>query len=382
MRYSSTTRDRYARRAIAILVVASAACSPDVATSPRPRTETAALGITEAAKAGAPSALLSNRFAYVWADQPTLASYTPSPAYSYNATGGTIQINRTASGTYIVLLTSPSGWTGSTIGVAVTAYGSLGAQCSIMYQVVNGMTLEVGVQCFDFVTHLNVASQFTLLVVGSGSLTPRSAFAFGNQPSAPSYTPNPLASYTSGPGPMVITHNAPAGSYNVNLGTGLQRGTTFMVSAIAGFWNLCKIGQWAASAAEVRCFDYAGAPKDSPFWILQVEGGRPGRRLGFAFAHLLTTPSYTPNPALSFNSSGGAITATRLSAGRYTIEFAGLQKFAGHTENVQLTPRGSGVSLCGVVAWVNSATGLRVVVECRNKNGVFTDSRYDVLVIE
>ena len=139
----------------------------------------------------------------VWADQPSLASYTPSPAYSYNATGGTIQINRTASGTYIVLLTSPSGWTGSTIGVAVTAYGSLGAQCSIMYQVVNGMTLEVSVQCFDFVTHLNVAAQFTLLVVGSGSLTPRSAFAFGNQPSAPSYTPNPLASYTSGPGSMV-----------------------------------------------------------------------------------------------------------------------------------------------------------------------------------
>jgi hypothetical protein len=55
------------------------------------------------------------------------------------------------------------------------------------------------------------------------------------------------------------------------------------------------------------------------FSVVQIAGGQPGRRAGFAVANLPTTASYTPAINRSFNSSGGAIIATRSAVGRYRM---------------------------------------------------------------
>jgi hypothetical protein len=384
MRYSLDRRGRSRRYAWTLLAATAAACSPDDPTSPRAPDEPVAGGAVRASAdlADALPVRLSNRFAYVFANQPTSASYAPSTAYAYNATGGAIQITRGGAGTYIVTFASPTGWTSSKLGFAITAYGSSTLDCQMRNSLMAGTNLSVYVFCFDRATLAARDSYFTLLVVGSGSLLQRSAFAWADQTVAPSYTPNPLSSYTSGPGAIQVTHGALAGDYTVDLGTGNTQRSTVLVNAVASTRDLCKVGEWHITSVRVRCFDAGGAPSNRYYWVLQVDGGRTGRRLGFAFANQPTAASYTPNVNYSRNSSGGAVKATRWDTGRYAIEFAGLQKLPGHTETVQVTPWGSGPALCKVVGWGNFGAGLRIDVQCRKLDGAFVDSRYNVLVIE
>ena len=133
----------------------------------------------------------------------------------------------------------------------------------------------------------------------------------------------------------------------------------------------------------MRCYDWTGAATDQGFSVVQVAGGRPGRRIGFALAHRPRGTPPTPRTrALSFNSAGGAITATRSSVGHYAMHFAGLQKLTGRTEHVQVTAVSPTLATCNVVSWESSADGLTVFVECRDGAGQFMDSWYNVLVIE
>jgi hypothetical protein len=81
---------------------------------------------------------------------------------------------------------------------------------------------------------------------------------------------------------------------------------------------------------------------------------------------------------------GDTIVAERTSVGRYTIKFVGLQKQPGHSEIVQVTGMGSLLRTCQIFAWSNSGdgTGLQAAVECRDGNGSYVDTRYEILVIE
>ena len=181
---------------------------------------------------------------------------------------------------------------------------------------------------------------------------------------------------------MTITR-ASAGDYDVNVGTGSPAQSTFLVNeAFVDPGSACTVGAWRTSSVQVRCFGSTGAPSDYYYRVLQVDGGRPGRRLGFAWANQPAAASYTPNVNYSFNSSGGAVTATRLGLGQYAVDFAGLQKVAGETENVQVTPWATASTSCNVVGWGNAGAGIRVNVECRQLNGSLTDARFNVVVIE
>ena len=79
MRYDSNAQGVSIRCASAFLAVALAACSVDDPTGPTPAAQRAhsAMAAETAEQLQASAAALSNRFANVWADQPTAASYTP-----------------------------------------------------------------------------------------------------------------------------------------------------------------------------------------------------------------------------------------------------------------------------------------------------------------
>ncbi len=382
MRHASRAASPLTRSVWVLCATALCACAIDDPAAPAPEDGSALEAAPPARDISVPVKELSDRFAYVLADQPTTSSYTPDPSYAYNATGGSIQVTRLSLGHYDVVFDSPGGWGTAPIGMSVTTRGSSKLGCSLNY-LAPGVHLDVSVICYDRVTHVYADAPFSLLVAGTFSLFPRSAFAFANQPSSPSYAPNPLASYTSGPGSIVITHHAALGDYSVDTGTGSTTHSTFLISE--QFFSpgyLCTVGAWEATAAEVRCFDRSGALHDHTWWVMQVEGGRPGRRIGYAWANQPTADSYAPSAGRSYNSSGGAITVTRTSVGHYKVAFAGLQKRAGHTENVQVTPFGQGYSSCNVVNWGNSGGALQVNVQCRKVNGAFKDARFNVLVIE
>ena len=323
---------------------------------------------------------LLNRFAYALADSPTAASYTPDSQYAYNASGGAISITRQGVGLYDVAFDSLPAWgTGLSSAVAVTAYGSSPITCSVMAYNTSPSRTIVQVACFNVVTQLMADSPFTIMVVGNQSLPLQSAFVM----SGPSPLPqlNPAWSWTiPGNNPITVTHNLAPGNYDVRLGLGNNPKSAKLVTGLWGAGIRCNHGVIQAGL-RVWCYDGTGAATDQGFSVVQVAGGRPGQRIGFA----RTTTSHTPHESTVFNSAGGAITATRSSVGHYAMHFAGLQKLTGRTEHVQVsavTPSTPTLSTCNVACWKSSTDGLTVFVECRDRDGQFMDSQYQVLVIE
>jgi hypothetical protein len=103
--------------------------------------------------------------AYVWANQPTSPSYTPSLAYQFNNTGATNTITRSEAevGVYWVQFPYQSLDDGD---VQVTAYGSGSEYCKVVY-----WTPGTGVQvrCFSsngtpVDTYFDVTFLFSFLI--------------------------------------------------------------------------------------------------------------------------------------------------------------------------------------------------------------------------
>ncbi len=65
---------------------------------------------------------------YVWANNVTSASYTPSLTYSYNSRGGANTITRSAAGIYQVKIGNLSTTGGH---VQVTSYGAGSVNCKV-----------------------------------------------------------------------------------------------------------------------------------------------------------------------------------------------------------------------------------------------------------
>jgi hypothetical protein len=209
-----------------------------------------------------------------------------------------------------------------------------------------------------------------------------SAFLASGGP-APVPAPSPLLSWTSGRHAETVTHGGGVGSYLVNLGVGNAPLSAKIVTANGAHGGeRCANAQGISGGLEVRCYDKGGAPADGMFYTVQLATGKPGRRFGVVFANQASSPSYTPLASTSVNSSGGPITITRSAIGHYLVEFTGLQKQIGHTENVQVTAISALVVTCNAVSWSSSPTGLQIAVECRKDGTSFADSRYEVMVVE
>ena len=88
-----------------------------------------------------------------------------------------------------------------------------------------------------------------------------------------------------------------------------------------------------------------------------------------------TSANCTLNPDFVYNPGGAAPTSTRTGAGRYTVDFPGLNPSAA-MGNVQVTSYGDTTNICKVVSW-NAAS---VTVRCFDTSGTNVDSRFTVLV--
>ena len=325
------------------------------------------------------------RLAYVLAYDSTAATYVPTHD-SYNSAGAVNEIQHIGIGHYAVLFGGLSSLVtgGGKETVIATGYGVALSVCNADFWFNSQLDgkVHVRVDCFNRITGAPADSKFTLLMVGNGALPDRHAFAIASQPTALSYTPDPAYSFTTGTSPMLVTKNAGAGDWLVQLGTANPVGSTYLASPQDG-QSQCAIAEWKSLGARVRCFDQAGASADVPFKALQLSRGRPGARFGFAWANLPTTASYTPNPNYSYNSSGGAIMAEHVGLGQYVVAFAGLT--SGGTPrplNVQVTPFGVAYASCHVSTWYDDANWLIVWTFCFDKQGNQLDTRFNVVVME
>jgi hypothetical protein len=199
-------------------------------------------------------------------------------------------------------------------------------------------------------------------------------YVFSNSPAADESTPIATYSYNASGGAMKITR-ASTGQYTVTF-TGLALGSSVaLTSAYDTQGGLCHWVGTTGEAVQVRCLSAAGNIADAKFALTVVGKGTTGATiLGFAHANDKGGASYVPQASRSNNVGGGAITATRLSAGTYKMDFAGLA--LTDIENVQVMPYGDASAHCVVKSWVAGA----VNVHCYDNAATLTDAEYTVLV--
>lgn len=127
--------------------------------------------------------------AFVWANQPSAAHYRPDPTYSFNSIGGINRINRSSAGNYTVIL---GDFQATDTNVQVTAYGNTAARCQIVNWMKSFPNAHVQVHCVN-AGNTPTDELFSLSyvlggVAGSGHAA--GAFAWANNPTAKTYTPN------------------------------------------------------------------------------------------------------------------------------------------------------------------------------------------------
>jgi hypothetical protein len=208
--------------------------------------------------------------AFVWADQPTADSYTPSTTYQFNATGATNTVTRSGVGDYLVRMPGlgnlPAGH------VKVTSYGTSDAStCKVGYWGESGSDRLVNVLCHDSwgfpvdtyytVTYANAVS--ILGVTGAAA-----GYVWAHSPTSDSYEPTGTYSFNSTGGTNSITRNW-TGNYTVRLpGLGRDDGHV-QVTAYGGGSDRCKVGYWYASGSDllvnVQCSTNTGTAVDTLF---------------------------------------------------------------------------------------------------------------------
>ncbi len=223
----------------------------------------------------------------------------------------------------------------------------------------------------------------------------RLGYALADQPAAAGpYAPDPVTSYNSGGGGVLVTR-ASTGVYTVRfMGLGRLSGQRDNVQ-VTGYGGaagtFCKLAGWQSAGADmtidVRCLTPGGAAADSRFTVL-LSGARvyiPTSRFGFVLVpdftgaiNLVDTSGTTRN-----NSSKSVVNLGHNSTGDYSLIFPGLERVAGPQqgpETYQVTAVGTGPERCYLANLDVATAGLNV--KCVGANGLPADSPFSVMLFQ
>jgi hypothetical protein len=321
--------------------------------------------------------------AFVWADQPSSASYIPNPAYQWNSQHPSAAVNtitRTGVGSYTVRLPDLGAFSGTVI---VTAYGPTANSCKVLYWDPSGRDQLVHIRCFT-VTGVRADTHFTMSYTNPAGFGNDFAYVWANKPTTASYVPSqPYQANSSGAVNQIKRRGT--GSYLVELPNLGQEAGHVQVTAYGPGPKRCKVGSWGpvGTKQDIRVFCYApsGNPADSRFTLTYVRDGnvlnepiccRPdGNPTAYAWADRPSDASYTPEPLYQFTDSAPPITISRLATGSYAVHVPDDLS----SGNVQVTAYGRGSAQCKVNFWTPAA-GIRVL--CFSTTGSPVDTRFDV----
>ena len=314
---------------------------------------------------------------YLQATNPTAASYHPLAERSFNRSGGAMTITKVAgtTGRYIARFSGLSALLGGKSTVRVTASGDNNTYCKPV-----GASLvrdSVEVRCFRIGTGAAANVAFYLQVIGKRD---NLAFAFGNQPTAVSYTPSSAGTWNPAGATQVVRIGI--GQYYVSfkgLGGRLPANVEghVQVNAIGTGKTYCKVEEWGKTSEVgvwLRCWTPAGALTDSKFTVLFTP---PAAHLAYAWANSPLASLYTPSSPHSSNPVGGAISIRRFSVGQYTVTWTGVDGEIRVYGNVQVTAFGAGNAQCKADG---SLQRDGAHVQCFAASGVFTDTEFTVLL--
>jgi hypothetical protein len=206
------------------------------------------VGVTEQAL-GTDSAAM----AWVWASQPTTASYTPMAAYSFNVQGGVNTIRRLGLGRYRVdmpRMATPKGG-----NAQVVAYGAGAARCNLnRTPYASGSSIRIEVNCFDGYSQ-PVDTYFVAFYHNEGDIRGRVAAG----------TYNPDVAQLRQPGNMYLTTSRlSTGRYRMTMDSSMSSLGQAFVSAVGyGASTFCNPSAYNPASFEIRCFNAAGGSVDS-----------------------------------------------------------------------------------------------------------------------
>ncbi len=327
------------------------------------------------------------------ADQPSLAagrwadgyltlldptgSAKPPATMVYNRSGGKITITRPTGtiGRYVATFTGLSALLGARSTVQVTAYTTDNSHC----KPVNGALVndKVEVRCFNSATGAPAEATFSLVVLRKSA---GRAFAYANQPTAASYSPQTSGSWNPS-GTSKVTRLG-KGFYQVhfnNLGAQLtSHGGHVQVSAVGAGSAYCKlVEEWGGNpnlSVTVQCYGLVGQPADAKFTVLW-QG--PSAHLAYAYANQPTAASYAPSAFWSSNPTGGPISVQRASTGVYFVDWRGVDPSIIDLGNIQVTALGFyEYAQCKIHGFGSTIAGVR----CFAPNGALVDVAFTVLL--
>jgi hypothetical protein len=233
----------------------------------------------------------------------------------------------------------------------------------------------VDIRCYNGATGAATNGYYTVLATRNYT---DEAFAYANQPAGTNYAPLSTSSWN--PTGAIRVFRSAVGVYQVVFnGLGALTGSNggdVQVNAVGTGKSYCKVGGWGGSpdlSISVLCFSRAGAPADSGFNTLFL---LPSDHLAYAWADQPTAASYTPSTFYSWNPVGGAISITRLSPGRYSVAWNGVDPAIFDGGDVQVSAYGGGNAQCKVEGWGSASATVR----CFNPTGALVDSFYTVLL--
>ena len=340
--------------------------------------------IMTALPAGVATAATTGKAAYVFANQPSAASYTPIAAYAYDSAGGTITITRSGTGAYTVNFPN-LGAVASTGTVNVTTYGTTASACRTGGWSASGTALVVFVDCYSLAGSFT-DSFFTASFASDTAETPSLDYVWADNP-APgigvTYTPTSSFQFDSAGTAVTVTQVA-VGVYDVNLPGPSTVGGSVKATVYNNPDVNCEVVDLIAESpgqvAEVNCFDTTGALDDSAFDLTFVAAnnflGMPNMFSAYLWANNATASSYTPATPYQYSTATNAInTVTRTAVGSYTVTMPGLARSVA-TGDVQVTPYGSTDNYCQVASWGNSGSSVLATVRCFNTAGALVDSEF------
>ncbi|HEX4158519.1 MAG TPA: hypothetical protein VHY79_08580 [Rhizomicrobium sp.] len=215
--------------------------------------------------------------AFLLADQPTEASYTPNLDYQYNSTSATNTMVRNGAGSYTA---SIPGLTKKGGNVQVTAYGNGPARCATSGWSASQTGTSVNIFCFDS-TGAAADEKFTLaytigepLGLFSGRrLGDSGAYAWANKAQRrEKYAPPRAYNYDGFKTGSLSVKRAQTGVYSVSIPGNLNGpyAPAELVTADGASNDFCSTGDISEfwNPFWVYCYDQNGNPADSKFSVL------------------------------------------------------------------------------------------------------------------
>jgi hypothetical protein len=334
-----------------------------------------------------------DHWGFVHADDPTAASsYTPDLDRNQNSTATPNTVVRAGTGVYEVTFANLASYGARSGSAAASAVGTAGEQCTVSSWNSNATPdMTVVVRCFD-AAGAPADTVFDASYIRPTTSSTPFAYLWAEDPAAASYTPSTNHQFNStGATNTIVRHST--GDYTVTLPGLAASGGTVKVTAFSGSANSCKASGWDADGADeqvdVLCFDATGAPADVKF-TLQFANEESivanGASSGYVWANDAAAPSYTPNSAYQYNSTGATNTITRTATGRYTVTLPGLGSslYATNEGIVHVTSHHTTSKRCELAGYRSAFTpppspiALYVDVACHTAAGTPSDSKFVV----